>query len=627
VVEVSDGEVTPVRTSTTLDRITDAFFALDREWRFTYLNGRAEQMLDRDRDALLGNVIWDEFPETVETQFPEGFHRAMETQEPVAFEVFHKPMDTWFEARAYPSGSGLTVSLRDVTDRKERQRDLAQYETIVEAVHDGVFTLDEDHTVTFANDAVEATLGVEPSELTGDHIEALPQSASIDDEGVAELGHALDQIRRGDARERRLEFTYTSGGDQRIAETRMVPIGDGETAAVVRDVTEHRRFERVVTSLHSITPQLLDAEGDLEISSIAVHAAGEVLNLRISGVWLIDEELNRLEPVAATAGAHEEIGGLPHFPRGEGVVWQAFRQGDPALYDDVRELDGPESGTGLRSEIVVPVGDHGVLMAGETAPDAFDETDLELATILAANTEAALDRAERDSLLRRSRDALERQNERLDVVETVLSEDLRDQLAIAAKQARAAGAEDAVEPLMRARRLADDALELARGELSVGPRAPVEACEVAETAGELVDGVDVTVEDGGWLRADRSRLVRLFETLYLDARDRSDGDSPVRITVGVGDASTIVVSDDAEPLPESERDGAFDLDRASENDAAIVETDDAGPPGLGLAVAGEIAAAHGWKVDVEDAEDGVRFAITEVTTLEPGDQYDSAEMS
>jgi PAS domain S-box-containing protein len=518
------------------------------------------------------------------------------------------------------------VSLRDVTDRKDRQRDLAQYETIVEAVHDGVFTVDDDLTVTFANDAVETTLGVEPDRLVGDHIEALPQSASIDDDGVADMGHALDQIRRGDADERRLEFGYTSDGDQRIAETRMVPIGDGEIAAVVRDVTEHRRFERVVTSLHSITPKLLDAEGDLEISSIAVHAAGEVLDLRISGVWLLDEELNRLDPVAATAGAHEEIGGLPHFPRGEGVVWQAFRRGDPALYDDVRELDGPESGTGLRSEIVVPIGDHGVLMAGETTAGAFDETDLELATILAANTEAALDRAERDNLLRRSRDALERQNERLEVVETVLSEDLRDQLAVAAQRARSAGAEDAVEPLMRARRLADDALELARGELSVGPRAPVEAGEVARTAGELVDGVAVEVERGGWLRADRSRLVRLFETLYLDALDRADEDEEVSVTVEVTEPSTIRVVDSAPPMSESERDGAFDLNRASENDAAIVETDDAGVPGLGLAVAGEIAAAHGWVVGVE-GDERPRFEISEVTTLEPTDQYDSAEMS
>jgi signal transduction histidine kinase len=160
----------------------------------------------------------------------------------------------------------------------------------------------------------------------------------------------------------------------------------------------------------------------------------------------------------------------------------------------------------------------------------------------------------------------------------------------------------------------------------VGPRAPVEAGEVARTAGELVDGVAVEVERGGWLRADRSRLVRLFETLYLDALDRADEDEEVSVTVEVTEPSTIRVVDSAPPMSESERDGAFDLNRASENDAAIVETDDAGVPGLGLAVAGEIAAAHGWVVGVE-GDERPRFEISEVTTLEPTDQYDSAEMS
>jgi PAS domain S-box-containing protein len=642
---VSDRELPPSGSRTTgiLDRITDAFFALDDEWRFTYLNDRAEQMLDASRAELVGQVIWDEFPETIETQFPAGFHLAIETQEPVAFEVYHRPLDTWFEARAYPSESGLTVSLRDVTERKERQRDLSQYQTIVEAVHDGVFTVDENDTVTFANEAVESTFGVAPEDLIGEHVEAVPQSASIDEDGIADIGHAIDQLRRGDTDEYRLEFTYTGPErDMRTGESRMVPIGDGEIAGVVRDVTEHREFERVVTYLHSITPQLLNAEGELEICSIAVHAAGEVLDLRISGIWLLDRERNRLDPVAATAGAHEEIGGLPQFPKGEGVVWRAFREGDPARYDDLRKLDAVSTETPLRSEIVVPIGDHGVLMAGETTPDALSETDLELMTILAASTEAALDRAERNQLLGRSQDALERQNERLDVVESVLAEDLRNQLAVATSRVRRGDTEDAVDSLVRARRLVDDALELAGGGISVGPRAPVEAGEVATTASSIVDGVEVEVADGAWLRADRERLVRLFETLFLDARERArqneDGNgnedererTTVTVELGVADPETLYVADDASPIPEERRDEVFDLDRAPDAAAVVDLEERAGQPGLGLTVAGEIATVHGWEIDVvtvpepdtlddetNEADDRVRVEIGAITTLEP----------
>jgi PAS domain S-box-containing protein len=598
-----------VRRNDILDRITDAFFALDREWRFTYVNDRAEGMLDATRGELLGRVIWDVFPETTETGFPEGFRRAIESQEPVSFEVFHNPTDTTFEARAYPSETGLTVSLRDVTERRARQRDRERYEAVVETVRDGVLTFDEDDRITFANAAIEATLGMDRDQLVGEHVGHLQKVADIDAEGTADIGHTLDLLHRGDADRRRFEVTYTDAdGRERLAETQMVPLSDGEVAGVVRDVTEQRAYERVVTSLHAITPELLSADDRPEIGAIAVHAAGEVLDLRISGVWLLDEEYNRLDPVAGTAGAHDELGGLPHFPRGEGPVWDAFRRDEAARYDDVDDDDTP-----LRSQIVVPIGDHGVLMAGETDPGAFEETDLELAAILAANTEAALDRADRDELLVRSKETLERQNQRLDVVETVLANDLRDHLAVAARRARAAGADGAVEPLMRARRLADDALELAKGEFSVGPRTALDLERAVETASDVVDGATAEVVDGASLRADRERFVRLIETFLLDARERSPEGCPVTVTVGVVDEATLSVTDDAPSRPPAERERAFELEHAGSFD----REDRAGPTGLGLAVAGEIAAAHGWETGIAVGEEIVRFEIRDVTTLEP----------
>ncbi len=605
---MSGPEPRSVRTREILDRITDAFFALDGEWRFTYVNERAEEMLERASDELVGQVIWDEFPETVETQFPEGFHRAMDTQQPVAFEVYHKPLDTWFEARAYPSESGLTASLRDVTDRKEHQRDLERYETVIEAVDDGVVTIGADNRMNFVNDAIATDLGMDADDLVGTHVGEVPAFASVGPDEAKNIGHALDALRRGDADDYRFEFSYTDPDDEeRVAETRLVPVGDGEIAGVIRDVTEHREHERVVRSLHSITPKLLSAEDRLEICSVAVHAAGEVLDLKISGIWLLKEEYNRLDPVAATAGAHDLLGGLPHFPRGEGVVWDTFRTEEPALYDDVREHDHHEGDTPLRSEIVVPIGDHGVLMAGEVTPGALDDTDLELATILAANTAAALDRAEREQLLRRSKDTVERHNERLSVVESVLSGDLRDELAIAAREAEGAGVDSAVDALMRARRLAEDALELAKGEISVGPRTVVDVGDAAESAAAQVDGVWMVVEDDARLRADRDRLVRLFETVLLDGRSRSEGDGWATVRVGVLDDHPpgLYVQDDAEPVAGEE---ALEFDRVK--GVGVDEN------GLGLVVAGEIAAAHGWDLTVGERPDGDQcLEIRGISTL------------
>ncbi|WP_186311041.1 PAS domain S-box protein [Halorubrum depositum] len=104
--------------------MTDAVFALDDRWRFTHLNDRAEEVLDAEEENLLGEAVWDEFPEARNTTFYREYRRAVEAQEPVSFEEYFEPLEAWFSVRAYPSESGLTVYFRDVTDEHDRRAEL-----------------------------------------------------------------------------------------------------------------------------------------------------------------------------------------------------------------------------------------------------------------------------------------------------------------------------------------------------------------------------------------------------------------------------------------------------------------------------------------------------------------------
>ncbi len=110
----------------TLERVTDAFFALNEDWEFTYVNGRAEMLLQRTEDELEGRVIWDEFPEAIGTAFQDQYERAMDAQEQVTFDAYYPPLEGHFEVNAYPSPSGLSVYFRDITDRIEGERELQQ---------------------------------------------------------------------------------------------------------------------------------------------------------------------------------------------------------------------------------------------------------------------------------------------------------------------------------------------------------------------------------------------------------------------------------------------------------------------------------------------------------------------
>ena len=108
-----------------LESITDAFFALDENWRFTYVNAQAEELLDRRREDLLGKSVWEEFPEAVGSTFEEQYRRAVKKQVSVQFEEWYPPLEKWFEVKAYPRApGGLTVFFNDINERKEREQAL-----------------------------------------------------------------------------------------------------------------------------------------------------------------------------------------------------------------------------------------------------------------------------------------------------------------------------------------------------------------------------------------------------------------------------------------------------------------------------------------------------------------------
>src|SRR5690606_24093700 len=122
----------PPSPYTTLFR-SDAFFATDRDWRFTYVNERAAQMLGRHRRELLGRLAWEEFKPTRGTAFERMLHRAMKTGEPVAFEEWYEPTRSWFEVRAYPRRMGLAVYFTDATERHEATIERERLLTLAES--------------------------------------------------------------------------------------------------------------------------------------------------------------------------------------------------------------------------------------------------------------------------------------------------------------------------------------------------------------------------------------------------------------------------------------------------------------------------------------------------------------
>ena len=115
------------RLAVVMESMSTAFFSLDTSWRFTYVNSRAEALLGRTRQEMLGGDVWELFPAAVGSDFETHYRRAMDTGEPVAFDAHYPaPLDAWYEVRAWRSREGLAVYFLDVTARRRLQESSEQ---------------------------------------------------------------------------------------------------------------------------------------------------------------------------------------------------------------------------------------------------------------------------------------------------------------------------------------------------------------------------------------------------------------------------------------------------------------------------------------------------------------------
>jgi PAS domain S-box-containing protein len=321
-----------------LDRVSDGFFAVDADWRVTYVNRAGEEFLGVTGEDLVGEVLWEAFPGAVGTEFYDAYHRAVETGEPVTFESHYEPLDSWFEVRAFPSESGLSVYFRDVTDRRRMETALRREKSLLERVFEttpvALVVVDGEGEIVRANDRAETLLGVTHSEITGrtyDH----PDWRLFDEDGdeldgedlpvarVFETGEAVFGAEHGiehpdgsrlwlsvnavphtdvDGTVRRVVAAFEDVTDRRDREAELESAN--RQFEVLNRILRHdvRNDVGVVLGWAELLGERLDDEESLELLSRIQRTARDALHLTETGKDVIEvlstEGQVPLEPVA-----------------------------------------------------------------------------------------------------------------------------------------------------------------------------------------------------------------------------------------------------------------------------------------------------------------------------------------
>ncbi|MEG4214776.1 PAS domain S-box protein [Microcoleus sp. Pol14C6] len=177
-----------------LESITDAFIAVDLNWNYTYVNHQAIELLGRPKAELIGQKIWDIFPGAVELQFYKMATKALAEKVTIEYEEFVPLWNKWLKMRFYPSDSGLSGYIQDVTARKQTEAALQASEEklrmLAEANLIGIIFGDVNGAIIEANDEFLRIIGYTREQLQRGELNSIditpPEYQSLDKKGMAE---------------------------------------------------------------------------------------------------------------------------------------------------------------------------------------------------------------------------------------------------------------------------------------------------------------------------------------------------------------------------------------------------------------------------------------------------------
>jgi PAS domain S-box-containing protein len=640
------------RVDRILASITDGFIAVDRDWRFVYVNRRAAEVIaqmGRPAEGLLGRVLWDEFPELRESPVGEEYRRAMRDRVTTQFQFRGPTLGRWYEVRVYPAAEGLSIYFTDVTDRRRAEEELARFKIIADRATEAYLLCNSETRIVYANRLAAERLGYSVDEL-------LTLSAAVIDplysrELVDEL---VARSRRGETITPFESLHRRRDGSTFPVETSLTVVElDGEPYlfAAARDITLRKRTEQQLReeseALETVNrvSRVLSAELDLqklvqELTDAATRLTGAAFGAFFYNV--ADERGERYTLYTLSGVPRERFAGFP-MPRNTELFGPTFQGQGIVRLDDVRQdprygRNAPYHGLPpghlpVVSYLAVPVVARsgevlGGLFFGHPAAGRFTERHERIAAALAAQASVAMDNARLYQTEQRARAQAEAASRSKDEFLAMLSHELRTPLTAVlgwAVMLRGRSMDEAVreralaaiERNARAQsQLIEDLLDISRivsGKLHLDTR-PVNLAAVVEAALEAVHpaahakGVEIASDlTPVAVVGDPQRLQQVAWNLLSNAVKFTPAGGRVEVRMGsAGEQVELVVRDTGQGIPADALPHIFDRFRQADS----TTTRRHGGLGLGLALVKHVVELHGGTVSAASPGPGQGATFT-----------------
>jgi len=383
----------------------------------TEVNEPFEDAFGVDEGSAADRPIADVIVPGTEREGYEEIREQAIAGEPVEREVRRETADGIrdFLLRVLPFDSNDSrhayVWYTDITERKRRERAIEEerqkYTTLVEQSTDGVVVV-RDGQYVFVNDRFCEITGYDESELLSMPFENVftPDSRDLIEE-------RYERRVAGESPPDQYDVEVETAGGERItlelSVSRIQHEGETATMANFRDVTERRERERTVEQLQTATERLQGAETTDEVYDIAVETARDVLGLPMAACWRHDDAADRLSYVAGTEPVEALSAAPVSFTPGDGE-YEAFERDAATVHGPVESHDDNP----LDASIVVSLGDHGLLAAGERGRESYASYLVDVTGVLAGHVASALERVHRARESRESQRRLEAIVDRID---------------------------------------------------------------------------------------------------------------------------------------------------------------------------------------------------------------------